>query len=252
MIRPTTNTLRLAAIGLLGLFPLTGIQAQQSATNNLDANLDAEALSQTATALTVIFDTSGSMNDSNKLNQAKRAFAAWAAELPEDYRLGLIHFQRGKGKIAVPLGEGNRAKIVQSVKAFGASGKTPICECLKLSLKSVTERRHSHSPYERHVVVVFTDGAETIDPRLNKGVVEEIKRLRRAQIEVVGIGFHGEGDYMKSATTKYYSAKDETQLAKALSKVDAEIGDNADIDISASELKMMSNLQFTIPPAPSS
>ena len=220
--------------------------------DDLDKALEAEAKAQTSTAITIIFDNSGSMRERDKLEQAKRAFVRWLESLPANYHIGLIHFNNGKGVLAVPLGKGDRAALIKTVKGLVGYGRTPICDCLRLAEAEIAARRESHSPYERHVVVVFTDGAETSDRRLNAGVVEDVTSLRAKAVEVVGIGFDGEGGYMKDGVTRYFQAADEKQLLSGLSQVDAEIPDDAGVELTAADLSAMKRLRYVAPSLPAS
>ena len=228
------------------MFASSGLYADK-----LDEALDAEKTTQTATSITIIFDNSGSMAENDKLPQAKKAFTTWLNSLPKSYRLGLIHFNVGKSVLAVPTGQDNHEALIQSVNKLKPYGKTPICGCLKIAATQIKKRRIENSPYERHVVVVFTDGLETVDRRGNKGVVQEIIKLRNMKAEVVGIGFHGEGDYMKPAATSYFDASSEQELVSGLAKVDAEFGDDSDIQISDADLEAISKMKIKLPPPPS-
>ena len=207
--------------------------------DSVDEALDREERSQTATAITIIFDNSGSMRERDKLATAKRAFVHWLESLPEEYRLGLIHFNNGEGVRAVSLGEENRAELIQTVKNLTGYGRTPICDCLRLAEQQIAGRRKEHSPYERHVVVVFTDGAETVDRRLNGGVVKDAMALRGKNIEIVGIGFDGEGGYMRHAVTRYFQANNEEELRRGLAKVDAEFTEESGVEVTEDDLATM-------------
>lgn len=218
--------------------------------DEIDSALDAESASQTSTVITVIFDNSGSMAEGQKMDQARRAFGSWLAALPESYGVGLIHFNKGKANLSVPIGKGNRVQVAKSVNSLNPYGKTPICSCLQTAAWQIKKRRAEHSPYERHVVVVFTDGYETVDQRQNKGVVAEINELRKQNIEVIGIGFHGQGDYMQPAATRYFHASNEDELIAGLAQVDAEIENDSNIEVSASDMKLISSTDIPIPPAP--
>jgi len=220
-------------------------------SDDIDRALAAEKAEQTATAISIIFDTSGSMADNGKMAEAKSAFAKWLQNLPDTYRLGLVDFHDGGGRLAVPLGPDQRAAVAAHVAATQPYGKTPIADCLKIVMEQIVQRRSEQSPYERHVVVVFTDGIETVDPRGNKGVTSEIMKLRNLLVEVVGIGFHGEGNYMAPAVTRYFEADNEAQLVAGLSAVDSEIADDSAIEITASDLALIQKTKIPLPPAPS-
>ncbi len=220
--------------------------------HGFEKELERQRLDQTATAITIIFDTSGSMDEDGKMTQAKQAFSQWIESIPDDYTLGLIDFYVGKGRVVVPLGDGNHGEILKHVKQASPRGRTPIVHCLGLALGGIQERREQHSPYERHVVVVFTDGKETGDKRGVKAVRPAILKLRNQIIEVVGIGFHGEGDYMKGATTKYFEANNSNELLAGLAQVDAELADDAEVVVTEADLDLIEKTKIPVPPAPAS
>ena len=227
----------------MGAMPILNRAVAQDA---LDNQLDAEEATDTATAITVIFDCSGSMGSRNKIQQAKRAFEWWLNGLPSHYRFCLIRCE-GKPKVLVPLG-GTKEQVSSAVKQFRPGSGTPIVDSLKLANVEIAQRRASHSPYERHVVVLFTDGRESRHSGGIPRVRQEVLTLRDLQVEVVGIGFHGEGGYLRDVSTNYYEANDEPQLRQGLTKVDAEIDVNAQLDVSPEDVQTMLELAEHSPP----
>jgi len=220
--------------------------AQDAATDGLAT----EQRSQTGTAITIIFDSSGSMRKNGKMGQAKRAFGWWLEGMSEANRFSLIHFAMG-GTVEVPISDGERDRVREAVAGLRARGKTPIVKCLQLTSREIAERRQNFSPYERHVVVLLTDGAETIDPGGNGAVQEAVRQLRDQMVEVVGIGFHGEGDYLSGVATQYFRASDEGSLKEGLQKVVAELDDQAEVEMTPEEKSAMESSDFPVPPAPS-
>jgi len=207
-------------------------------TNDLSASLREEQLDQSGTAITIIFDDSGSMAG-EKLTQAKAAFLKWIAGVPEDYRLGLWALNAGK---LVPMQRGNKEEIAREVAAIGINGGTPLADAIAEANKTIAERQQAF-PYERQVLLIFTDGEDST-VRGNAGVVEEIQNSTRRNIEAVGIGFHGEGDYMSGAATRYFNAGNEDELLRGLAKVDSEIGDTSDIVIEPDVAESMKVVRF--------
>ncbi|MEM9079499.1 MAG: vWA domain-containing protein [Verrucomicrobiota bacterium] len=205
---------------------------------DIDSDLDRELRDQTATSISIIFDDSGSMAPNGKIGQAKRAFSAWLSAQSEDTRFSLLHFANG-GQIAVPLDKNTRDEVARRVQQLSPEYNTPITQCLRLAGAQIQKRQQQNPSSERHIVVIFTDGHETQDRRGNQGVVEEVNNLTSQGIEVVGIGFHGQGDYMQNAVTNYYTADNETELAKGLAQVAAEVPIDADFEITESEKKLM-------------
>jgi Mg-chelatase subunit ChlD len=196
--------------------------------------LTLEREQQTGTAITILFDNSGSMKG-EKIQQAKSAFRSWLQSVPADYKFSLITFE-GKGKLDVPLGERTRDLVAQKVAQLEAYTGTPICGALQIAQAQIATRRREVTPYERHVVLIFTDGKETTDPRGEAGVQQEISTLRRQTVEVVGVGFHGEGDYMNGVATRFALANNEQELKRGLAKVDAEVGTADDLVVTPEDL----------------
>lgn len=199
---------------------------------------------QTGTAITILFDNSGSMKG-DKIVQAKSAFRAWLQTVPADYKFSLITFD-DNGRLAIPLGERTRDLVAQQVAKLQPRTSTPICGALRIAREQIEKRRREVTPYERHVVVVFTDGQETADPRGVRGVQQDIEALRRQTVEVVGVGFHGQGDYMNGVATRFALANNEQELQQGLAKVDAEIGGVDDLVVSEADLAALR--KFNAPP----
>ena len=64
---------------------------------------------------------------------------------------------------------------------------------------------------------------------------EVFKRYYKSCLEVYGIGFHGEGDYMDGHATHYFMANDKEQLSKGLATVGAEVPIDVEFEISEDE-----------------
>ena len=236
---------RLGAVAgsLMGMFAGVTVLAQ----GKIEDALKAEHAAQTGTCITIIFDDSGSMAG-KKIAQAKSAFGWWLAQVPDDYRLSLVTF-KGGGSAVIPLGKVAKSDVAAKVGALQAKAGTPICRSLAIAHAQIKKRRQEVTPYERHVVVLFTDGEESVDSRRNRGVQQDVRKLRQDLIEVVGIGFHGEGDYLRGVATRFYAANDEAELKRGLSQVDAELGDISEIEVSDAELKQMASMTFEAPSA---
>jgi len=211
---------------------------------SVEQTLEQEQQSQTATAITIIYDNSGSMSHDGKIEQARAAFLAWLEGQSAQTRFSLIHFSN-QGTLAVPLGENTLPEVKRIVASLEARGQTPIVNCLKLAHQTIQKRRESFSPYERHLVVVFTDGGESVDPAGNNGVVRQIQVLTRDEIEVVGIGFYGQGSYMRKASTQYYEAANKEQLKQGLDQVAAEIDPNVEVELNEEEMELLQRMDLS-------
>lgn len=197
--------------------------------------LDDERLDQSGTVITIIFDDSGSMYGT-KLAQAKDAFRAWLKGVPDEHRIGLIALNAGP---LVAWKRGNKAEVAGAVERLQASGGTPLASTISDTVAQIRQRQ-AGLPFERNVLLVFTDGEDdSVPPAV---VRERLAAAAASRIETVGIGFHGEGDYMRDASTRYFNAGDTGELLAGLQKVDVEIGDTSDIRIEPDVLAMMKTI----------
>ena len=201
---------------------LTKSQKDIQEANNLD-NVLAE---QSGTAIHIVFDDSGSMEGA-KIQQAKAAFQVWLDSIPEDTKLSLTLINLGT---IVPLEAGNREKIKAEVEKIDPNYRTPLVRSFLGVANDIQTRRQNITPYERHIMIIFTDGVDSEFP--NSSVQKSIQNVDNAQIETVGIGFHGEGDYMNGYVGKYFNASDQDQLTQALENVSSEIDQNSEVVIS--------------------
>ena len=198
--------------------------------------LEEERLDQSGTVITIIFDDSGSMQG-EKIEQAKTAFREWLGTVPGDYRIGLIALNRGT---LSEYRRGNKSEVADAVAKIRANGGTPLADTIAGVMKNIRQRKQQ-LPFERHVLVVFTDGEDSTN-RGAAGVREELRNASRNLVETVGIGFHGHGDYMSGVATRYFDAGNTEELRRGLEKVDAEIGDTTDIVISDDILRDMKTI----------
>jgi hypothetical protein len=230
----------LFALALFTSFAASPLRAQAPAA--VTDRLEAERLEQSGTVITIIFDDSGSMAGS-KIKQAKAAFRQWITAVPASYRLGLVALNAGP---LVPLARDNRPALQQAVDRINAAGGTPLVTTIRSAIAEIDRRRGVVGPYERHIILVFTDGEDTTSEGV-AGVQRELARASDAGIETVGIGYHGEGNYMRNAATRYYDANNLAELQQSLAKVDAEIGDTSDIVI---DERTRATMQHVVASAP--
>lgn len=221
------NTL-LTALLTLCLLLLTNSKSWAQDPTQTD-NLDQVLSEQSGTAIHIVFDDSGSMSGT-KLSQAKSAFNTWLNDIPEGTKLALRALNAGQ---LVPLGSGNtknRDDVKAAVNDLQATGGTPLTRTFVDVARGIQSRRDSVTPYERHIIILFTDGE---DSEFHASDVQNsIRGVTAMNVETVGIGFHGQGDYLAQATGKYFNASDEDQLVSALETVASEIDQQVDVVIS--------------------
>lgn len=189
------------------------------------------------TYFSIVFDTSGSMNDNQKLVNAKAAFGSWLLNQTDKDQWSLFVFTNGRPEKALPFTQGTKA-IRKKVSELVASGGTPIVNSLLEANEQIRGVRRL-SPASRHVIVVFTDGEENVHASGTAGVQKLIITLRGQNTEVVCIGFGGQGGYLAKAATKYFSANGQSDLRAVLEKVSAEIDPNEEVRLTAEELKRL-------------
>ncbi|HSI84037.1 MAG: VWA domain-containing protein [Candidatus Methylacidiphilales bacterium] len=225
---------------IVGYLPSQSLRAE--------SNLDAEYASQTGTAITIIFDNSGSMQGS-KMTEAKQAFKWWLEKAAQpdakeaSTAWSLVTFDNG-GQIEVPFSPdaASSRRIAIAVDRLDARTNTPIVASLNVAMKQINTRRAKVSPYQRHVVLLFTDGQENADKGGTEAVIRTILAMRAASVEVVGIGYYGDGDYLDRAVTRYYSASSERALRAGLAKVDAEVDLGGEVFVTQADLHAMQTL----------
>ena len=200
------------------------------------AELDAEFASQTGTAYTIIFDDSGSM-EGGKLSQAKQAFRWWLEKAEPNNAWCFLPMNRRSLDVAfVKNGE---SQVLKAVDKLRVGGMTPIVATLERAFGMIKKRRESVTPYERHLLILLTDGHETKHPGGNPAVCEMVSKLRLEGVEVFGIGFHGQGDYLDGFATHFAAANNREELQSSLANVDAEVPLDIEFRISPEEEKAM-------------
>ena len=194
-------------------------------------------LSESAgTVYTVVFDNSGSM-EGKKITAAKVAFQWWLASVPAGSTWSVYSFD-DNGKCVLPFTLNGQQQAAQIILGFKANTNTPICGTLKKAAAAISRRRID-KPFERHVLLLFTDGEENADNRKASGVQQDIINLRNAGIEIVAIGYAGAGDYMNGYASRYYQANDQAALQSGLAQVQSEIDVNAPIEITPAEMEKL-------------
>lgn len=203
------------------------------------AELDAEFASQTGTAYTIIFDDSGSM-EGGKLSQAKQAFRWWLEKAEPNNAWCFLPMNRRS--LDVDFVKNGESQVLKAVDKLRVGGMTPIVATLERAFGMIKKRRESVTPYERHLLILLTDGHETKHPGGNPAVCEMVSKLRLEDVEVFGIGFHGQGDYLDGFATHFAAANNREELQSSLANVDAEVPLDIVFRISPEEEKAMARV----------
>lgn len=184
---------------------------------------DFESLGMKA-AVTIIFDTSGSMNEKRKIIMAKQAFNWWFETAPHQTiaQWSLWCFAAdGRDGINLVDRKANAAlEVKQKIGGLAPNGGTPLGATVGRVAKIIdAENKRAEqgkADILRQIVLIFTDGKDShlSVPDMQKSIT----RLRNAGAEVFSIGYQGEGDYLARVSDKFVMVDDEKQLKSGLSE----------------------------------
>ncbi|MCW1967297.1 MAG: extracellular solute-binding protein [Anaerolineae bacterium] len=142
----------------------------------------------------ILVDTSGSMNDENKINQAKEAVRVFLEDQTSKNNVGLIEFNTTVRPLT-PLGslETNRAQIINQVNGLRASGNTALYDALLVAVKEVATRPDSS---RIQAILLLSDGQDTASKARVNDVVREITNARngRTPVLVIPIAYGKDAD----------------------------------------------------------
>lgn len=175
----------------------------------------------------VVFDGSGSMNESacqgggRKIEQAKAALAVFAKAAPRDANIGLLVFDNKGITERVPLALDNREAFMREIAAVRPSGGTPLADAIALARKHLEVQARRQYGYGEYNLVVVTDGEAGAgqDPR---AIVNDL--LARSPIVVHTIGFCISANHSlnQKGRTVYRAANDRAEIERGLEEVLAE------------------------------
>ncbi|NOZ22719.1 MAG: VWA domain-containing protein [Planctomycetes bacterium] len=135
-----------------------------------------------------VVDTSGSMQENNKIEQAKNALKYCVQNLSPKDTFNIIRFSTDVDQMAnncLPATEANVQKAVAFIDTFRAAGGTCISEALAAAL---TAKGKQGRPYN---IVFMTDGKPTVGVTDINEIVANVKRAnpRNARVFVFGVGY---------------------------------------------------------------
>jgi Ca-activated chloride channel homolog len=138
-----------------------------------------------------VLDTSGSMAQNNKLEQAKRALVFCLKNLNKDDRFELVRFSTEAESLFSSLmeaNEANRQKAESFIQELRPIGGTAIEDALSRALKPAGTQADKTRPY---VIVFLTDGKPTIGATDEKELLAGVSKAigdRTIRIFCFGIG----------------------------------------------------------------
>jgi Ca-activated chloride channel family protein len=134
-----------------------------------------------------VLDTSGSMAEGGKLDQAKKALRFCLENLNADDRFEIIRFSTEAeplfGKLA-PFDHEGRDAARQFIDQFRPIGGTAIHEALHLAVKTMP-----HDPARPAFIVFLTDGRPTIGETREDAIIADIAKTNfRGRVFCFGVG----------------------------------------------------------------
>lgn len=183
--------------------------------------------SMTAKNIVMVFDGSGSMNDSGcsgnqtKIEVAKKVVKDWADLVPAETNLGLIVFDKKDFSIRLPLGRDNRPQFRGEIDKVVAKYKTPLTKSLHTAFNMLTEQGQKQLGYGDYTIVVVTDGVAN-DVNALKRRVDAILTNSPVMIHTIGFCISDNHALNTRGRTVYKAANNPAELRQGLQDVLAE------------------------------
>ena len=150
-----------------------------------------------------VIDTSGSMGDDGKIDQAKDALRFCLRQLDEDDRFGLITFSDEVDILTDSLEDADSSAVdeaVDQVKEIEAKGGTNIDEALEEALQMLDEDDEAPA-----YVLFLTDGKPTVGPQNPGMILEHVKHENDAEARIFsfGVGFDVNTELLDRLATEH-------------------------------------------------
>ncbi len=151
--------------------------------------------------LTILLDTSGSMEREDRAESVRRAMDALAWLLGPKDSVTLIGFARTPRLLAEAVPGDEAAKLVELVKSTPSEGGTNLEEALKLAADKALKNKAEGA---QNRIVLLTDGAANLgnaDPEQLGAMIEKLRRQGIA-FDACGVGAAGLNDEILEALTR--------------------------------------------------
>ena len=137
--------------------------------------------------LVFLIDTSGSMNQANKLPLLKQSFALMLGQLRPEDQIAIVAYAGSAGQVLEPTPAGEKDKILNALERLEAGGSTAGQEGLQQAY-SIAETMQEDGEVSR--IILATDGDFNVglsDPEALKTYIER-KRDSGTYLSVLGFG----------------------------------------------------------------
>ena len=148
----------------------------------------------------ILVDTSGSMRDNNKLEQAKEAIKVFVDDQAGKNNVGLVRFSSDVQTL-VPLGslESNRADILSQVDSLNATGNTSLNDALISAMETLSA---TSDAARIQAIVLLSDGQDTSSNATINDAIQAISNARngRTPVLVIPVAYGDDADISSLST----------------------------------------------------
>ena len=129
--------------------------------------------------IALVVDTSGSMSEESKLDQAKRGLQVFFSQLSPQDRVGLISFNDKVSRVApvMPFSSG-RARLEAAVRDLFPDGQTAVYDAAQAGLREIQALK---DPSRINSVVVLTDGEDNQSSTSSDALVAALSGQARSE-----------------------------------------------------------------------
>lgn len=145
---------------------------------------------QPAKRLVFLIDTSGSMNQADKLPLLRRSFAALVEQLGADDRVAIVTYAGSAGLALASTDGRNKEAIYRALNELRAGGSTAGAQGIELAYQIARQQFDEHG---NNRVILATDGDFNVGPSSDGELVRMIQARRDQGIFLTVLGF-GQGN----------------------------------------------------------
>jgi Mg-chelatase subunit ChlD len=146
--------------------------------------------SGTPLRLTLLLDSSGSMERPDRRATLTRAVATLAGLLGENDRITLVSFARQPRLVADAVAGNEAMKLAETVAALPSEGGTNLGAALELAFEKAREHQEANA---QNRIVLLTDGAANLGDAKAESLGARVEMMREAGIAFDAAGFGAEG-----------------------------------------------------------
>lgn len=140
--------------------------------------------------LTLLLDSSGSMERPDRRETVRRAVATLAGLLGENDRITLVSFARQPRLVADAVPGNEARKLAETAAALPSEGGTNLEAALQLAFEKAREHREVNA---QNRIVLLTDGAANLGDAKAESLASLVEGMREAGIAFDAAGFGAEG-----------------------------------------------------------